>query len=1299
MRTQSPGMARTTSTENEKDTLKETPSSPADQGRLGSPLPLTTAQQLGPPADITGMDGTTSGRSSPTRPASPTKGMGGFVQSAMMKRTDSVKRWSVNSPAGLNRAGSVASNRNSFDGRGRTGSPQPEFTPRPTSRSRDTNPRPTSSHSKGPTSHLAIDTGSSKELAPEEFDNDDAGKTTPPTSPSKTMDQRRWSPTKGSWLDAALNKPESPKPKLTPAPSNQPAWMVELNKSKAERAKNPSVDFGRAGPTLRKHEVKTGGLVRPAPMGATVKSPSLGGLPSPNLSADKPPTPGFRDSFTKSGSAGLSPSSGSEDTEGRASVGNLQVSQPKPDTPPKKDFRANLKPRQGSSATSEPVNELQNVFGKLRKAKVQNYVAPDALKNNILKGKAGLNMTGGPRPYEKKDDFKDAILKRKEEFKQAKEEGRAVVPNANSVRDETVPEALAKITEITRSRSSTVSHKREPSAWKSSAEPMPDLPEALAKRSEFNRTRSKSTVSNSRGPSTLQSPVEPIPKIPDFAGASVRKPDSSRIQSNTISHQPEPSVLRSPVEPSPRMIYSPRSSVPSVISPRDVPRQSVEMPTTAKVEEPKSTPLPTDEKETPATGRFQTKPPGKLANRFNPALAGLLARGPPGTGGAPSASSGGSSGASNAGSEPGPGPQLTHMTKNRPRGPRRKAPVSASKASDEKESPSSAPALEEMKSAKSEAEVSPPQVEESRPNPSTLPKLDTQPQSVPLVDSSRKADLEEKPKVISLVDSSKKRSTYEDRQMSTGKPISSVESPVSPRKLHEQVAALTAKSQQAAARPAERRVADEPPLSPSKKIHEQVAALAAKSQPVEERKVEDQSPSPRKLNMKRMSRFLDEPSQAEQKNEPEQTRSPSPVKRSLPEPKNEAEQTQPLSPIKREPTTPRKLPQPEVVDDKPAVSVSNGTALFGGSVATIKPEPSTDKPAPLSRRPRSPTKSGAQPMPVTPGGSFAATKASPATDKPLPAPLNLRPRSPTKSETRPLPVTPGRGVSTPLESPMRSPTKYASDVSAMLVDFFGSDRPARDYRADAADILMSRPKAGSMIKTQNVQLIQISGDGKKSPVPGHYERVLFEREMYLCSHTFTNEARRKVQEVYFWAGDEVPESSISDAQVFANREARSMGGTLIKLRQGKETSEFIQALGGIIIVRRGSSNKYDSLAASVLCGRQYLGQIVFDEVDFSPQGLCSGFPYLITQQGKCYLWKGRGSGVDELSCARLIGMDLALMGELIEVDEGSESDQFWQLFDGGRKASSADHWRLRPNYDKYCGRLFCSDSADRKQVS
>ncbi|KAJ9151938.1 Gelsolin [Pleurostoma richardsiae] len=1183
-RAQLPGMSRASSAEPEKDAAGDRPSSPALRGRLGSPLPLATSQRLDPPTPRIADDASSPvlsppGRTSPTRPLSPTKGMGGFVQSAMMKRTDSVKRWSVTSPGGLQRAGSVVSNRNSRDLTERMASPQPGSQPRPESMGKDDGSGSTSDGTKEATPH-PVDTATREE---------EADKTTPPTSPSKTMDPRRWSPTKNSsWLEAALNKPESPKPKPAATPSNQPAWMVELNKAKAQKVNSSSVDLGRSGSIAPKHEVKTGGLLRSSAPGTSVKPRSLAGmnpgLSSPIAAGDKPATPKFRSNLTANSGTPEKPAVSDEGSEKKPSLASPPAIKPKPETPPKKDFRANLKPSQttGGNNAKEQTNELQNVFGNLRRAKTQNYVAPDELKDNILRGKAALNLTGGPRPYEKKDEFKDAILKKKEDFKKAQQEGRGIVKNSPTAVEKPIPEGLAKKMEL--GRSSTISSKRE----------------------------------------------------------SAISPPPSDISSKA------PEIKRSSI-----LAGSPRQGST---------RQAVDITPASKADKPEAAPLPTLPKDSGAAPRLSGRAGGSaLAGRFNPALAGLLARGPPGSAPAPSKGSGeaSTSGAATSagGSEPGPGPQLTHMTKNRARGPRRKAPTSLGKAG-EPEIPArqlvveSAPAPEREQSAS----ATPSAIRSSlRPGP----QIKSKPQILPLR-GAEKAAAEDTPRpggeVISLVDSSKK--TPVDEQLKTaGNKILLVESsPIkapldSPKKVHDQTSAIATNGQRSPAKPAEELI----------------------EEPV----------SPRKLDVKRMSRFLDEATQSPPKPELEKLRSPSPVKsfgRPLPEPaspkrqvpsekaSSQPEKARAASPVKAfsrplpEPVSPKKEAPSEKVNSEPVVSVRSAAAVFGGSS----------------------------------GSSGAANTATSGANTGVPSPLRLR--SPTKSGVRPLPVPPSPApASSPVTSSMRSPTKIP-ESSSILADFFGPARPKRNYKVDAAEVLLNRPKAAPRIETHMAQLLQISGDGKKASVPSHYERVLFEREMYICSHNFTNEAGKKVTEVYFWAGDEVPESAVEDAQLFASREARAIGGRLVKVRQGKETPEFIQALGGIAIIRRGSSKKYDSLAPNMLCGRRHLGQIVFDEVDFSPASLCSGFPYLLAQQGKVYLWKGKGSNVDELSCARLIGIDLALTGELIEVEDGREPADFWRVFDGGSRPGSADHWRLKPNYDRYCGRLFCSDAADRKQI-
>ena len=240
------------------------------------------------------------------------------------------------------------------------------------------------------------------------------------------------------------------------------------------------------------------------------------------------------------------------------------------------------------------------------------------------------------------------------------------------------------------------------------------------------------------------------------------------------------------------------------------------------------------------------------------------------------------------------------------------------------------------------------------------------------------------------------------------------------------------------------------------------------------------------------------------------------------------------------------------------------------------------------------------------------------------------------------------------------------------------------------------------IKTLRKQIIEVSSNGKSIPVPSQQEHILFEESLYLCTHIFGSSSGQRTTEVYLWCGDGVSSASVEDAQLFAKKIAKDANGQLIVLKQGKETTNFFQALGGIVITRRGPSRRATSKSSGagyILCGRQHVGQIAFDEVDYSPQSLCTGFPYIVsTPSGKLYLWKGAGSGADELGCARLIGMDLGVTGDIEEIDENREPDAFWQIFaeDKRSMATSAgispQHWHLKPSCENYSTRLFATDS-------
>lgn len=1199
------------------------------------------------------------------RPVSPTKGMGGFVQSAMMKRSDSVKRWSVASPPGLARADSIASNRSSRIERAGMSSPQATPRSRPVSvigdRPMTPTRRGTESEGSGAV-ELKAGAQAAADPTPDATSNVSAVSppaqegekdATPPVSPSKTMDPRRWSPTKSSWLETALNKPENPKPKPTPAQSNQPAWMVELNKAKAQRANNPD-NANKAEPAPHKHEVKIGGLMRPTPSAARRDSNASAASPysSTAASSERGVPSNLKSPTDNPTSPSLpSPSPSADESAGKSATNTESKSRPQTPTT-QVDFRGNLKPRQpppvGGDAKKGNVNELASVFNNLRKTKTQNYVPPDELKGNILRGKAALNTTGGPKKSDIKDEFKDAILQRKEEFKKVQEVGAGVKPASNAPVEKPLPEGLVRRKTLTRTAA-----EGPPFIPPSNAPAEKPLPEGLARRKTLTKTSGHSRQ--------------------ESASSGVTKA-ASTVPSNRDSLATDPT--------------STESAVTSPIKPAQTPTADTPAQPATAPEDPAPSPAAAP-KESAAPPRVGARVGGSLAERFNPALAGIIGRGPPGAGGnkapgpvAPSPPKETSSGSS--------GPQLTHATKNRARGPRRKAPSSAAPATTAKSATAPPPA--ELSPSLVKEEVKPVDSSATVP-PVTSPETE-QPSPVKLEDSPKASPVEQAPPVDSSAMSpsyNRPFSPYNQRKENDGnaspgpdqtKPIDSPfmkEASAAATPTRESRGSVSSNSYASGTPVRERGGSYSSHTSMRGAIASQVAAGAAqRGSPLshrtsgEEEKPKEEPASPKKLDMKRMSRFLDEqpspapepmkdpvkgpsrPSSPVKPEQPEVVEKPRPMSRPLPPPPQERPESKELPPT---PFMSKDLPKTPSQQSSP---VRDRAAMFGGGA------------------PVSPTREPAF------GGS----------ERPG---LRSRSRSPTKTD-RPEPLTfspnPGR-----VPSPTRSPTRQTLETSQLITDFFGPQRPKREYSADTAELLMRRPPTAEAIKTLSAQRLQIFGDGKMVPVATHNDRVLFEREMYVCSHVFSAGSARKVTEVYLWVGDEVPAADARGAEAVAAKEARSIGGRFVVLLQGKETPEFMAALGGVVITRRGSSNKYDSLAPNVLCGRRHLGCVAFDEVDFSPASLCSGFPYLITQQGRCFMWRGRGSDGEEVDCARLVGMDLSLTGALEEVEDGDEPAEFWDVFDGGEKGVSADHWRLKPGYGKYCCRLFCSEADSKQQVS
>lgn len=1153
------------------------------------------------------------GRLSPERSTSPTKGLGGFVQSAMMRRSDSQsKRWSAQAPPGLSRGNSIASNRSGY---GQTNSSWDMKGPAPL---REGSPlassRPGSSHSEATVIHHAKDkestgTGDSgNDLASNDgfvkppLPSQDSTRNRDrnysdvdlPSSPSKTMDPKRWSPTKASWLESALNRPESPKPK--PQGPQQPSWMKDIQRTRQQKA---SVDLGK--PSQFK-EVAPVGLMRTPPPGSNFKKPGsiserAGAFSNAssktteleNISSSANDTPAdtpeplkdppvLKPAFSSptESVAEITKSPSPEESSRTVSPTRDKLdldsisSKPKPEPPSSsvKDFRSNLRPRgntnQGGSQ-GEP--EFKNVFGKLKKTETKNYVAPDELKDNILRGKAALNVTGGPKQTKRVDEFKESLLKQKEAMK----EGGGSIRAPGSVKEQPasaspVPEALLKRDKLGRSDTGL------------SGTSSIDL-------SSHNKSGSKGSLRDAAKPAVSGTPseesgsltetksLEDEPKVVDTASAS------------------KPSETGTPISEEPRK----EPSQPALTSRKQ--SHGSETRLSENLEQTRLSDRVADETRVgPSTSGSEparlasTKPAskGKLADRLNPALAGILSRGPApneDTSKPPKVETTSSTSEKREQSSDAP---LTHVTKARARGPKRRLPKAA--AANAKSSPA--------------------------------PKS-TSPQPLSKKSSSSSVNASKENTPISSRDPSPEKPAISLNETETTKdtptPVKSVDSRVKPS-----VSAKSPELRKFSPQTPNPRVTKDEADDTEPKQKEFLTSLKYIEPKIERSQSEGLE-----------GKTLDSEVAADNR--------PAPPPKSASYSSSSVPQAQDL----KENHAPQPPPKPHMLDNpglSPRLQKRINTGFFAGASST-------------EAKPKSPL------------------------DKALPSPSKKLPESP--------PV--------PAKSPdiarhsLAARIPQTSEATETFADFFNTAPNANDkVNIDPQAILASMPIGFPKIKTVRKQVWEINGDGKRQDLPSNQEYIFYEDNMYLCVHYFEMEAGAKNSQVHLWCGDGVGEAALEDAQLFARKMAREHSCKLELLKQGKETATFIQALGGIIITRRGASNRANS--QYMLCGRSHLGQIAFDEVDLDPKSLCSKYPYIVSgRSGKVYLWKGAGSKADEIGCARLIGMDL---GDIEEISEGEEPKSFFEAFPDskdGASGHSLEHWRLKPNHEKYCCRLFRVD--------
>lgn len=1123
-----------------------------------------------------------------TRPLSPVKGMGGFVESAMMKRSDSVsKRWSVREGGGLKRGDSVAGARPlSLHSRGMSrdlaATHDGSSSPRASS-------RPGSSHIESPNRTTVLgENPKSEDFSSEQGRKEDTPKTkaeidtaTPQTpnedsllarSPSKTMDPRRWSPTKSTWLESMLQQNAEP-PKLQPLKEEQPKWKVDLQRSKSRASR----DVPPSKPDKKDTLASRAEVSLPPPVSLANDIPVFPKLASASTPAPEPlqssdaDTPGadetaavkHEEDEAKRDDPVVNPAD-SEESRSQETATPIQkptpVLKPKPATPPKIDFRSNLKSRAPGPSTgngNEP--EFKSMFGKLKRTTTQNYVAPDEFKNNILSGKAALALTGGPVKTKRIDEFKESILAKKDEMTTAPPKP-AQRPDQKDKIEMPVPEALA--------RRKTLSKANAPEAARSRASQDDPLPKATQK--PVLSPKLASTLKLETAPKARQSSSNVVAvKEAKAQSAQIegKSETTTKAETTTDKGYSKPTVDHARLQ----VTEEPAKKATSAASQSKIIAQA-EPTSNAPVDKPSAPDIsePREKAQSPvrtASSIASLPANSKLASRLNPNLAALLSRG---SSPRPTASESDVEGAKETLSALKTVPTtatttddgLTHMTKGRAKGPRRRVPKAEGASLPKAQGQSAA---SESRSAANDGLKH---------------------------DESSKGDSKESQGSTLAA----KLSTFDGTVKNLKKE--------SPATVKASISAYKTLAQ---------------PESPAK-----MPNLLATS--VKQKTPETQTPKPKPVVANKSAELRRVSSNAgaigKSNSSPDSVTAPKPAA------ENNA-RTSPLPPITMKPAT-----SPVTLKDSSTPAAKQPL-----------PQPSTAKDG-------RPTTTAAKPKPVVQGLGLKMTP-SPKAERFAPNPRTLTPPPDTDIETQ----------------------KHTEEARNVLESYLGPIEGGSD-RADfdAAAFLTSAKPPQASAKTSQLIVHELSGDGKKRPIPLEQQHILYEDLMYLVVHKYSTESATGAAEVHLWCGDRVSDAAIQDVQIFCRRDAREHNAKLEVVKQGKESAIFIQAFGGILITRCSKS----TASSYMLCGRRHLSHIVFDEVDLDARSLCPGYAFLVSAaNSKLFLWKGKGAGADLIGSARLIGMDLGLTGEIVEVEQGAEPASFWNAVGGKKLSNWSSTWQER----------------------
>ncbi|CAI5721964.1 unnamed protein product [Hyaloperonospora brassicae] len=219
--------------------------------------------------------------------------------------------------------------------------------------------------------------------------------------------------------------------------------------------------------------------------------------------------------------------------------------------------------------------------------------------------------------------------------------------------------------------------------------------------------------------------------------------------------------------------------------------------------------------------------------------------------------------------------------------------------------------------------------------------------------------------------------------------------------------------------------------------------------------------------------------------------------------------------------------------------------------------------------------------------------------------------------------------------------------------------------------------------------VDSTGDGKhevtvwriegleKVAVPKEQYGQFYDGDSYIILDVVTPPSGKPAQVIYFWQGRSSSTDEKARSAVLATFLDDSLGGTPVQVRvtQGKEPGHFRALFNGTMIVHAGGKgsaftnregkDSYDTDGVSLYHVKGTSAKnTLAAQVEEKASSLTSGDCFVLVTPAKVYEWQGAGCSGAEREVASKIASVLKKQRETVVVEEGSESDDFWDFLHG-----------------------------------